>query len=391
MSAPGSGFPWAATRCMLGKAMKTLGQLSPRANSLAVAVSLVLFAGGTYAAGPAGGGLAGSTNGMASGPSAGTVSGAGLSGAGRGGGSRGPAASGARPGVSISNSGAGQHLGGGAFTRGNGAGRGTGFSPSGLSMPYRNVPNQFAAPSAATNRATGAPTLSRPANLWSGTAVASTNSNGFAISRNPGRPSNRANNNWTANGFTGQRLYSGAYGANLPTYNQGNHGGRGNHGYHNGNNRFSSRYSYYPYAYGPYYAPYINYFGGSYGAAYPYYNDVPFADTSYENSPAATVAPQYTEPAPADANNDQPDATQPAPQRQQTPDANNGGTIPNNGPDSLVEAVQEELVRRGYYGGKVDAMFSPDTKEALRKFQADRHLAATGLINEATLHALQLD
>ena len=27
----------------------------------------------------------------------------------------------------------------------------------------------------------------------------------------------------------------------------------------------------------------------------------------------------------------------------------------------------------------------------LRKFQADHHLAETGLINEATLHALQLD
>ena len=60
-------------------------------------------------------------------------------------------------------------------------------------------------------------------------------------------------------------------------------------------------------------------------------------------------------------------------------------------PDSLVEAVQQELIRRGYFGGKVDAMYGPDTRDALRKFQQDHHLADTGLINEATLHALQLD
>lgn len=372
--------------------MKTLGYFSPKAAPLALAVSLVLFAGGTYAAGPAGGGPEGGMNGVASGPSIGAVPSAGFSGAGRGGGSRGASVSGARPGVSISNN-AGQHLGGGNFNRGNSSARGTGFSPSGLSMPYRNVLNTFAAPSAAAARATRVPSAARQANSWNSTAVASTNDANNLASRNVARPSYRAKNNWSPNGLAGQHLYAGAYGANLPTYNQGDHGNRG---YRNGRYHLRGTYAYYPYAYGPDHAPYVNYFGGYYGAAYPYYNEVPFADTTYENSPAATVAPQYVEQAPADANNEQPDAAQapqqPMPQRQQTPDANNGGgTIPNNGPDSMVEAVQEELARRGYYGGKVDAMFSPDTKEALRKFQADRHLATTGLINEATLHALQLD
>ena len=105
------------------------------------------------------------------------------------------------------------------------------------------------------------------------------------------------------------------------------------------------------------------------------------------------MAPQYTDQG-QDASNDnqqpQQPASQPAPQSQ---NGNNAaqGTIPNNGPDSLVEAVQQELIRRGYFGGKVDAMYGPDTKEALRKFQQDHHLADSGLINEATLHALQLD
>lgn len=375
--------------------MKNLGHLSLTAAPLAVALSLVLFSGRTYAAGPAGGGSVGGANGAVGGPAAAGHSGGAVSGAGRGGVSTGPAVSGARPGVAFSNNGAGQHLGGGngAFARG-GSFRGAGTAPSGLTLPYRNVPNNFAAPSGATARATNAPTGSRLANSWSGTAVAPSNNAHPATARNSARPSNRANN-WTDRGFTGQRLSAGAPGANLPTYNQGNDGSRGGNRNGNGRYRFAGRYAYYPYAYGPYYAPYVSYFSGYYAGAYPYYNDVPFADTSYENSPAATVSPQYVEQAPANNDGNQPDAAQPplqpAPQRQQTPDASNGGTIPGNGPDSLVEAVQDELVRRGYYGGKVDAMFSPDTKEALRKFQADHHLATTGLINEATLHALQLD
>ena len=63
----------------------------------------------------------------------------------------------------------------------------------------------------------------------------------------------------------------------------------------------------------------------------------------------------------------------------------------NTGPDSLVEAVQAELSRRGYFGGKVDAVYNAATHTAIQRFQADQQLPATGRINEATLHALQLD
>ena len=36
-------------------------------------------------------------------------------------------------------------------------------------------------------------------------------------------------------------------------------------------------------------------------------------------------------------------------------------------------------------------MYGPATKEAIRRFQSDQHLPSSGLINEATLHALHLD
>ena len=205
----------------------------------------------------------------------------------------------------------------------------------------------------------------------------------------------RGSNNspYQSNGFTNNR-FAGNVSAN--GYNHNNWGSGNRNGYNNGRYRFPSRYYNYPYAYGPYYAPYLGYYGG-YAGAYPYYNDGANSDISngaigYGNG-ADVVAPEYTDQG-RDASGSQQQQQNPAPQA--NPQIQNGnsaaqGTIPNNGPDSLVEAVQQELIRRGYFGGKVDAMYGPDTKDALRKFQQDHHLADTGLINEATLHALQLD
>ena len=173
----------------------------------------------------------------------------------------------------------------------------------------------------------------------------------------------------------------------------GRNGYRG--GNYNGNDRFRFPYRYYnyPYAYGPYYAPYLGYYGGYYGGDATY-GDLSNVATGYGNG-TATVTQQYADQGQdANADNQPAPASQSAPQvdsQGQSEDNAAQGTVPNNGPDSLVEAVQQELIRRGYFGGKVDAMYGPDTKEALRKFQQDHHLADSGLINEATLHALQLD
>lgn len=64
---------------------------------------------------------------------------------------------------------------------------------------------------------------------------------------------------------------------------------------------------------------------------------------------------------------------------------------PDAEPDSLVQDVQSELIRRGYLAGKVTGLVTKDFQTALRRFQTDQHLASSGLINEATLYALGLN
>lgn len=53
-------------------------------------------------------------------------------------------------------------------------------------------------------------------------------------------------------------------------------------------------------------------------------------------------------------------------------------------------AVQRQLAARGYYQGAIDGIFGPGSRAALRAFQADTGLAATGEINGPTLRALGL-
>ncbi len=60
-------------------------------------------------------------------------------------------------------------------------------------------------------------------------------------------------------------------------------------------------------------------------------------------------------------------------------------------PNSVVEAVQGELARRGYYAGDMDGISGPATAEAIRRFQTDVRLRVTGEANQATLFALGLN
>jgi hypothetical protein len=149
-----------------------------------------------------------------------------------------------------------------------------------------------------------------------------------------------------------------------------------------------------------------NYLYRYYGGYYPIYVDVPVVyyapdfETGYDGGPnvvpdpgngvAPVIPPSSISVSPQDDSAAQPDGSAATP----APDvAQDGGHAPNPsiGPDSLVEAVQTELTRRGYYQGKVDAMFRADTEAALRHFQQDNYLAPTGHLNEPTLHALNLD
>jgi hypothetical protein len=55
---------------------------------------------------------------------------------------------------------------------------------------------------------------------------------------------------------------------------------------------------------------------------------------------------------------------------------------------SLPVAVQRQLAERGYYKGSIDGQFGPASREALRRFQRDKRIKQSGLIDSATLEAL---
>jgi murein L,D-transpeptidase YcbB/YkuD len=58
--------------------------------------------------------------------------------------------------------------------------------------------------------------------------------------------------------------------------------------------------------------------------------------------------------------------------------------------DSQVNDVQSALAREGYYDGAIDGKWGPRTQKALRRFQRDHGLDATGSINRAVIEALRL-
>ena len=57
-------------------------------------------------------------------------------------------------------------------------------------------------------------------------------------------------------------------------------------------------------------------------------------------------------------------------------------------PDQVIADVQAELKDMGYYGGEVDGLLGPLTREALTAYQADHGLYTTAVIDEPTLDAL---
>jgi hypothetical protein len=58
--------------------------------------------------------------------------------------------------------------------------------------------------------------------------------------------------------------------------------------------------------------------------------------------------------------------------------------------DSSVSQVQAALAREGYYHGSIDGSFGPATQNALRRYQRNRGLDATGQIDQSVLEALGL-
>jgi len=56
--------------------------------------------------------------------------------------------------------------------------------------------------------------------------------------------------------------------------------------------------------------------------------------------------------------------------------------------DETVRNAQSALNARGYDAGAVDGQWGPNTRSALRRFQADHSLAQTGTLDDATRVAL---
>jgi hypothetical protein len=56
--------------------------------------------------------------------------------------------------------------------------------------------------------------------------------------------------------------------------------------------------------------------------------------------------------------------------------------------DDLAVDVQRQLRRRGYYYGPIDGDVGPGTRSAIRAYQYDRGLVASGRIDRALLHSL---
>jgi hypothetical protein len=56
--------------------------------------------------------------------------------------------------------------------------------------------------------------------------------------------------------------------------------------------------------------------------------------------------------------------------------------------DSLAVDVQRELRRHGYYHGAIDGAIGPESRGAIRAYQADRGLGVTGRIDSRLLRSL---
>jgi hypothetical protein len=63
--------------------------------------------------------------------------------------------------------------------------------------------------------------------------------------------------------------------------------------------------------------------------------------------------------------------------------------LPSDGePVTLIQSVQEELTKLGYYHGAIDGITGSETENAIRWFQSVDHLSVTGQIDSQTLQAL---
>jgi hypothetical protein len=122
-------------------------------------------------------------------------------------------------------------------------------------------------------------------------------------------------------------------------------GGHG-HGFHHGRRFFGPGFAFYGFGY-PWWWDYPSY--PYYPYSSPYYGDPYYGDTYYGN-------PYY----------------------------GNSDRLSSN-----TRALQAALARRGYYHGSVDGLLGPETRSAIRSFQANQGLPVTGQVDSRLIRALQ--
>ena len=64
--------------------------------------------------------------------------------------------------------------------------------------------------------------------------------------------------------------------------------------------------------------------------------------------------------------------------------------VSKEGRDS-IKKVQDKLKHRGYYDGKVDGVWGPQSTAALKKYQQDKDIQASGTMDEKTADKLGLN
>ena len=113
----------------------------------------------------------------------------------------------------------------------------------------------------------------------------------------------------------------------------------------------------------------------------------------FKNAPAA-VKPAVTASAPATASRPRPvepaaapRPADPAPAKVTAPSASSAPPVPRM-PGEIINDIQRELARRGYYEGAVDGFYGPRTDAAIRDFEQAAGLKPSAEPNEALLQAI---
>lgn len=71
-----------------------------------------------------------------------------------------------------------------------------------------------------------------------------------------------------------------------------------------------------------------------------------------------------------------------------TAGSGSGGTKQAAG-DPLTRDVQRELLRLGYYGGAIDGLYGPATRQAIERYQYDHNKTVTGNVGQPLLEELR--